>query len=96
MIFKTQKEMFDYIWETRPHLSQLSKEPLLPKGHPKWHWQFLHVLPKGKFKKYALNPENILLALPEEHECQNNFQVFNDKFEELHRKYYAEVYGRTF
>jgi len=96
MIFKTQKEMFDYIWNTRAHISELSGEPLLPKGHFKWHWQFLHILPKGKFKKYALDSKNILLGLPEEHGRQNQFKVFNEKYEELHRQYYEEIHGRTF
>jgi len=96
MIFKTQKEMFEYIWRTRPHYSQLTGQPLLPKDHPKWHWQFLHVLPKGKFKKFALESDNILLGLPYEHEHQNDYKTFNDKYEELHKRYYEEVYGRKF
>ena len=95
MTFKTIKQLFDYIWETREHLSELTGEPLLPKGHPKWHWQFLHVLPKN-YKKFAFDPRNILLGLPEEHEHQNDFEVFNKKYEELHRLYYEEVYGRKF
>ena len=55
MIFKNQAELFNYIWETRPHVSELTGEKLLPKGDFKWHWQFLHVLPKGSYKYYKLN-----------------------------------------
>lgn len=93
---KNQTELFNYIWETRPHFSELSGKPLLSKTHPQWHWQFIHVLPKGKYSKYKLNPDNILLGLPEEHEKQNNFEVFNQRYEELHRRYYQEIYQRSY
>lgn len=91
MIFDSQKEMFEWIWENRPHVSELSGQNLLPKWHPRWHWQFLHVLPKGKFKRMALNSDNILLGLPEEHEKQNQFEVFNNKYEQLTREYYESL-----
>ena len=87
MKFKNQKEMFDYVWDSRPHISELSNRPLLPRNHFKWHWQFLHVLPKGSYPKYKLNPENILLALPDEHDRQEQFEVFVEKREELKREY---------
>lgn len=97
MYFRTQKEMFNYIWETRPHVSQLTGVPLEhQKGSKMWHWQFLHVLPKGKFKKYALNSDNILLGTPEEHENQNKYQVFNDRYTELHQQYYRQHYNKEF
>ena len=95
MTFKTIKELFDYKWENTPHVSQLSGLPLLPKGHPKWHWQFLHVLPKN-YSKFKFDDRNILLGLPEEHEHQNDFPIFNQKYQELLRLYYEEVYGREF
>jgi hypothetical protein len=98
MIFKTQKQMFEWIWETRPHVSELSGEPLLPKGHFKWHWQFLHVLPKGSYPSMKLDPDNILLGLPDEHSHQERYEVFKDKKIELKRKYAEEhkikKYGR--
>jgi serine/threonine protein kinase len=76
MTFKNQGELFDYIWESRPHISELSGKPLLPKGHFKWHWQFLHILPKGSYPHFKLNPENILLGLPDEHDKQDDFEIF--------------------
>ncbi len=91
MIFVSQKEMFEWIWENRPHVSELSGQNLLPKGHSQWHWQFLHVLPKGKFKRMALNSDNILLGLPEEHKKQNQFEIFNKKYEQLAREYYESL-----
>jgi hypothetical protein len=89
--FKTQTELFNWI-----HKSELSGKPLLPKGALKWHWQFLHVLPKGSYPSYKLNPDNILLALPEEHEKQMEFELFCLKYNELKRRYYKEIYHKNF
>ena len=88
--FKTQTEMFNYIWETREQVSEVSGEPLLPKGHFKWHWQFAHILPKGTYKHYKFNPDNIMLMLPEEHEKQEQFELFHERKNELRKKYREE------
>lgn len=94
--FKNQKEMFVWIWDARHHQSELSGKQLLHPNHPQWHWQFLHVLPKGSYPKYKLNPDNILLGLPEEHERQEQFEVFKKKKLELKRQYYKEFYGKEY
>ena len=96
MKFKNQKELFDYIWETRPHKSELSGFDLLPKGHFQWHWQFLHVLPKGSYPKYKLNENNVILGLPSEHDKQETFPEFLSKRQELTREYYKEFYGKIY
>jgi hypothetical protein len=88
--FKNQVEMFKYIWETRPHVSELSGETLYEYGHWLWHWQFLHILSKGSYPSYKLNPDNILLALPGEHERQEQYQVFKDKQTALKLKYNSD------
>jgi len=89
-MFKNQKEMFLAIWEEREHVSEISGKPLLNINHSKWSWQFLHVLSKGAYPSYKLNPDNILLGTPEEHEAQEQYKVFNDKKEELKRAYYSD------
>jgi hypothetical protein len=89
--FKNQKEMFDYIWDTREHVSEISGEELLPRGHFKWHWQFLHILPKGSYPSYRLNPYNIMLGLPEEHETQETYEVFKRAQVELRIEYLNDV-----
>lgn len=94
MKFKNQTELFNYIWETREHKSELSGEPLLPKGHFQWHWQFLHVLPKGAYPYYKLRPENIILGTIKEHEHQESIQSFQDKKSELKMAYYKEFYNK--
>lgn len=90
--------MFRWIWENRPHgyRSELTGEPLLPPGNSRWHWQFLHVLPKGIYPKFRLNPENIILATPEEHNKQEQFEKFRLKKEELTRQYYRDHYNKEF
>ena len=96
MTFKSQKELFNYIWENRPHISELTGKPLLPKGHYLWYNQFLHVLSKGQYKAYKLNPENIMLALPEEHAKQETFPKFIERRDQLRRQYYKEQYNKKF
>lgn len=80
--------MFNWIWENRPHASEISGLPLLPPGHWQFNWQFAHVLAKGPYPKFKFNPENIMLMLPFEHEKQESFQTFQDRKQELKEKYY--------
>ena len=96
MIFRTQKEMFNYIWETRPHISEVSGKKLLPKGDFKWHWCFAHILSKSTYPKWKYNSDNIMLMLPEEHARQETFPAFIEKRDELKRKYYKEFYNKEF
>jgi hypothetical protein len=74
----------------------LSGRQLLPEGHPQWTWQFLHVLSKGSYPGYKFNPDNILLALPDEHQRQEQFPAFIEKRDQLRREYYKEFYGKEF
>lgn len=90
MVFKNQTEMFNWIWENRPHKSEISGKPLHRKGHLMWHWQFAHILGKQAYPGYKLNPDNIMLMLPEEHHKQESFPYFIEKKEELIQKYYQE------
>ena len=96
MIFKTQSEMFNHIWETRRHISELTGKPLLYPNASTWHFQFLHILPKGSYPKWKFESDNIMLALPEEHAKQEMFPKFIEKRDELKRKYYKEFYGKEF
>lgn len=96
MQFKTQKEMFDWIWDHRPHKSELSGDPLIPKGQLQWHWQFAHILAKGQYPKFKLNAKNIMLMTPKEHERQETFHKFIEKRDELKREYYKKFYNKKF
>jgi hypothetical protein len=90
MTFKNQSEMFKWIWANRPHTSEVSGKLLLPENHPMWHWQFAHVLSKGAYPSYKLNPDNIMLMTVEEHEKQESFEKFQQRKQELKEQYYKE------
>lgn len=94
MRLKNLSQLFDYVWETRPHVSELSGKPLLPKGHFQWHWQMLHLLSKNTYPKYRFESDNIILALPEEHERQNEFEEFNRRRDEMRTRYQEEFEKR--
>lgn len=91
-----ERKFFDEIWGSRDHSSQLSGYPLFPRGHFKWHWQFLHVLPKGSYPKFRFFKYNILLGTPEEHEKQDQFPVFRERKEMLRKIYYEVYYNKQF
>lgn len=65
-----ERALFLRIWSERAHVSEISGRPLVGVEHPRWHWQFMHVLPKGKHEELRLEPRNIMLGTWEEHELQ--------------------------
>lgn len=81
-------KLFNEIWEEREKVSEVSGKPLLWPGHFQFHWQFAHVLGKQAYPRYAERKENIMLMLPEEHEHQEQFEIFRQKRDELKAKYY--------
>jgi hypothetical protein len=90
---RTEKMLFLEIWEEQEHVSEVSGKPLLPIGSFKWHWQFAHILNKGRFPSSRLDKNNIMLMLPEEHERQETFEIFRDKKIKLMREYYEAKNG---
>lgn len=60
-------ELFNQIWNSRPHVSQISGQKLFDKSHKFWINQFMHVRGKGADPSNRLNRENIILATWEEH-----------------------------
>jgi hypothetical protein len=90
MEFKNQKQLFEHIWETRPHVSEISGKPLLSGNHYQFMWQFAHILSKQAYPEYKLLEENIMLMLPDEHAKQESFEIFQDRKQELKEKYYSE------
>lgn len=71
--FKNQKEMFDFIWESRFHVCRFTGEDLSKVPKLRWHWCFLHILPKGLYPYFKLNPRNIVLGSPDFHVLVDNF-----------------------
>ena len=57
-MFKTQKALFKYVWDTRPHISELSGKRIYePQAS-----NFPHVISKSMYKKYKFDPNNIILV----------------------------------
>jgi hypothetical protein len=101
--FDDQISMFNHIWSSRLHRSVVSNKDLDLVPDFLWVNCFSHVLPKGAYTKYKLNPDNILLITPEEHflldqgtieqreeyEKANNcsFKPYYEKKEQLYKEY---------
>ena len=70
-------ELFKEIWEERIHISFLS-------GTPIKYFDvkcFAHVLNKGKYPKFRLNKDNIVLLTPTEHNLLDaGTQLARDKY----------------
>ncbi|MHB8871603.1 MAG: hypothetical protein ACYC5G_04070 [Candidatus Doudnabacteria bacterium] len=71
--FRSQSEMFKYVWETREHkcLFSGSNLDLVPKYQ--WGWMFMHILRKGSYPMFKYNPDNIVLGHPNFHLAADNF-----------------------
>jgi len=94
-LIENQRQLFSYVWDTRPHVSEISGKPLHHPGHLLYTWQFGHILSKQAYPSYRLNPENIMLMLPEEHGNQESFEKFQQRKQELKEQYYKEKkYGK--
>ena len=75
---KTEKQLFEHVWEYRRRVSEISGIPLFPKGHSQWHWQFAHIISKGAEPLGRLDPDNICLMLPDEHYRYDNQSTQGD------------------
>jgi len=63
-----QMDLFNKIWSSRLHKSELSGQPLDQfKNTQYFVWLFAHILPKGQYSMFKLEEENIILVSPEEH-----------------------------
>lgn len=90
MEFKNQTDLFNHVWNTRKHISEISGKNLYPPGHWLFFHQFAHVLSKGAFPRYKLNPDNIMLMLPEEHSNQEQYEKYQARKDELKAQYSRE------
>ena len=82
------KELFLFIWDKKPHKSEISdtylgEEPLTVFFH--------HILPKSKYPKTCLDEENIILLTWEEHDQVEmdtyRYEEVNKRREELKKKH---------
>ena len=59
-----EKEVFLEIWSERPHISEISGEPL---GEEPNVWFFMHILSKKAYPRFRLYKKNIILGTADEH-----------------------------
>lgn len=82
------RRMFMNIWKSKPHFSELSGASL---GREPFSTFFHHILPKSKHPEAALDPENIILLTPEEHDNVEidmyRYPEVNSRREQLKIKY---------
>lgn len=78
--FKSQIEVFDNVWEAEPHICFLTKSPLRQKDIR----MFAHVLRKGQYTYFKLNPGNIRLLQPYVHDAVDNYEEgYEEKYPEI-------------
>jgi hypothetical protein len=77
--------MFEIIWNSRMRVSYLSGKSLEHYYRTDfWINLFAHVLAKGRYPKFRLKMENVILLTPEEH------FMFDQGYKELRDKYAKE------
>lgn len=95
-------DYFNEIWNERPHLSEVSQEPI----HAFDICCFSHILPRSTYPLFAAYKKNLLIKTPDEHDKWQFHQdeikddplwkpVFDLK-KELTREYYQKFYGKKF
>lgn len=62
-----ERELFIELWAKCGGKSEVSKKPLLPPEHSQFHFQGSHLLPKGRYPDYRLDPRNIVMMTVHEH-----------------------------
>lgn len=82
-----EKPMFENIWNSRPHKSEISETPI-PEPSP---FNFLHVIPKGqnKYPKFKLYEKNIVLGTYDEHHIWDNARHLADPEDPKWARMYA-------
>ncbi len=85
--------LFKAIWETRPHVCQMTGEPISEFNV----WNFMHILSKGAYPKFRLFDKNILLVTKEFHNEYDNGDRSAPEFkdvmvlhDELIKQYYND------
>lgn len=103
----TQIDVFKEIWNERPHVSEISGEPLIERESGQsfyWIFQFFHILPKSIYGKAKLSKENIILTTWKEHDmwtrrmdkCREleQWQWVFEKYEKLKQEYHQGKFDK--
>ncbi len=76
----SEVDLFDEIWDERPHRSEVSGIFLTDRPHSRgdhdamrqWVRQFSHLVPKGTYPSMRLRKDNIVLKTAYEHDLWHN------------------------
>lgn len=74
------KTIFEYIWNNRPHKSEVSGDLLM---YPPSSAYFHHILPKAKYPQAKYDTENIILLTMDEH---GNVESDMYRYEEVNKR----------
>jgi len=91
--FLTQPELFKHVYfiHKKPVICPVSSRNITDcMDGPIEHWikHFAHILPKGRYTYWKLNPENIVMLHPEVHHIfDQGTQVERDKYPEWNWRY---------
>lgn len=88
MIFSGQRELFFYVWNNRPHISEISGAYL---GHEAVAHFFAHIIGKGAYPSFKLREDNIVLLTREEHYAFDQGDVTKLPDYEKHRAKWEEL-----
>jgi len=71
--FASEKELFLYLWERSDKKCMISGKTLKHfEGTPKFWHMFAHILGKGAYPSYRLNPDNVWIVHPDVHDLYDN------------------------
>jgi hypothetical protein len=99
--FKSQVDLFEHIWAVSPHKCRFTGEDLKRyRGTKMENNCCAHLLRKGTYSLFKLNPENVVLAYPEFHRIvdqgtsddrrkhpQWNFALWDQMVEHMKKEY---------
>ena len=90
---KGEAEIFNKIWDERSHVCEFTGEGLDQFIDTPFYFScFAHILPKGRFPLFKLNPENIRLVYPKFHTIvDQGTKADREKHPEWDFKYWDEL-----
>lgn len=68
-----QRDLFVELYHAQGGVSAVSGKTLLPPEHGWFHKQGSHLLPKGAYPDYIIDPRNVVMVTCEEHDLWHSY-----------------------